>query len=98
MLSGFFKALWGDLSKKEFKKFGLLSFIIMLILGNYWMLRVMKNSFFNDLVGFELQPYVKISSIFIVALVLLIYSKLVDIFQKHVLFYIFCLTYLIQIS
>ena len=90
MLSGFFRALWGDLSKTELKKFGFLSCIIMFILGNYWMLRVMKNSFFNDLVGFELQPYAKITSIFVVAIVILIYSKLVDLFQKHMLFYIFC--------
>jgi ATP:ADP antiporter, AAA family len=90
MFSGFVKALWGDLSKQELKKFGLLSCIIMFILGNYWMLRVMKNSFFNDLVGFELQPYAKMSSIAVVAIVLLVYSKLVDVFQKQTLFYIVC--------
>ena len=86
-------SLWGNLSNKELKKFGLLSLIITLILGNYWMLRVMKNPIFNDLVGMEYQPYAKMGSIFVVALVVLIYSKLVDHFSKKSLFDIMCIFY-----
>lgn len=93
MVPGVIRALWGDLSKQELKKFGLLSLIITVILGNYWMLRVMKNAIFNDLVGLEFQPYAKMASIFVVAVVIMIYSKLVDIFQKHTLFYIICSVY-----
>ena len=93
MLPGFLQVLWGDLSKEEVKKFSLLSCIITIILGNYWMLRVMKNPIFNDLVGMESQPYAKMVSILVVALVILVYSKLVDMYQKHVLFYIICAFY-----
>lgn len=93
MLPGFLRALWGDLSKAEIKKFSLLSCIITIILGNYWMLRVMKNPIFNDLVGMEFQPYAKMVSMLVVAGVILIYSKLVDMFQKHTLFYIICSVY-----
>ncbi|NQY44212.1 MAG: hypothetical protein HRT87_12825, partial [Legionellales bacterium] len=90
MLPGFLKALWGDLSKDELKKFSLLSLIITLILGNYWMLRVMKNPVFHDLVGMQYQPYAKMGSMVVVAFVILIYSKLVDIFSKKALFDILC--------
>lgn len=93
MLAGFLRTLWGDLSKSELKKFGLLSIIITIILGNYWMLRVMKNPIFNDLVGMEFQPYAKMLSMFVVAFIVLIYSKLVDIFEKKALFDILCCFY-----
>ena len=93
MLPGFLRALWGDLTKKELKKFALLSCAITIILGNYWMLRVMKTPIFDDLVGMKFQPYAKMASIAVVAVVILIYSKLVDIFHKHTLFYIICSTY-----
>ncbi len=89
-LPSFLKTLWGDLSTDELKKFSLLSCIITLILGNYWMLRSMKNPIFHDLVGMEYQPYAKMASIFVVAFVIIIYSKLVDMYQKQTLFYIIC--------
>ncbi len=92
-LPGFLKSLWGNLSNEELKKFGLLSIIITLILGNYWMLRVLKNPFFEDFVGMEYQPYAKICSMFVVAFVVLIYSKLVDLFDKKRLFDILCTFY-----
>lgn len=90
MLPGFLRALWGNLSKEEVKKFSLLSCIITIILGNYWMLRVLKNPIFDDLVGMKYQPYAKMASIFVVAFVLLIYSKLVDLYKKKTLFDIIC--------
>ena len=93
MLPGFLRTLWGDLSTEELKKFSMLSCIITLILGNYWMLRVLKNPLFNDLVGMEYQPYAKMASIFVVAFIILIYSKLVDLFDKKTLFDIICTFY-----
>ncbi len=87
------RKLWGDLSNAEFKKFGLLSIIITIILGNYWMLRVMKNPVFNDLVGMEYQPYAKMGSILVATFVVIIYSKLVDLFSKKTLFDIVCIFY-----
>lgn len=93
MITKIINNLWGDLSNAELKRFGLLSVIITIILGNYWMLRVMKNPIFNDLVGMEYQPYAKMGSIFVVAFVVLIYSKLVDHFSKKSLFDIICIFY-----
>jgi ATP:ADP antiporter, AAA family len=90
MLPKVFRVLWGDLSSKELKKFGFLSVIITLILGNYWMLRVMKNPIFNDLVGMKFQPYAKMLSLVVMVFVVIGYSKLVDMFEKHTLFYILC--------
>jgi len=93
MITKIIKNLWGDLSTTELKRFGLLAVIITIILGNYWMLRVMKNPIFNDMVGMEYQPYAKMGSIFVVAFVVLIYSKLVDHFSKKSLFDIICTFY-----
>ena len=93
MITKVINNLWGDLSNTELRRFGLLSIIITIILGNYWMLRVMKNPIFNDLVGMEYQPYAKMGSIFVVAFVVLIYSKLVDHFSKKSLFDIICIFY-----
>lgn len=91
----FLHFLWGDLSQKEVKKFSILSCIITIILGNYWMLRVMKNPIFNDLVGMSFQPYAKIFSMLTMVVVMLGYSKLVDLFGKKTLFDIVCAFYAI---
>lgn len=91
MITKIINNLWGNLSNEELKRFGLLSVIITIILGNYWMLRVMKNPIFNDLVGMEYQPYAKMGSIFVAVFVVLIYSKLVDYFSKKILFDIICI-------
>lgn len=91
MLSKFMRALWGDLTNDEIKKFGILSVTLMIILGNYWMLRVMKNALFGKFVDFQLyQPYVKIVSLVVMIFVVMGYSKLVDVLEKHKLFYLLC--------
>jgi ATP:ADP antiporter, AAA family len=84
------RALWGEFTKKELKKFGILSATLMLIMGNYWMLRPVKNTLFKSLVGFAYQPSAKILSLVVMVLVVLGYSKLVDLFDRHKLFYIIC--------
>ena len=64
MLLRITRALWGDLSKEEFKKFSFLGLILMVILGNYWMLRVMKNAVFKMFVDFRVyQPWAKVLSL-----------------------------------
>ena len=80
--------IWGDLSLTEAKRFGLLAAALMLTLGPYWMLRGIREAIFIDLVGLRWQPWGKIASfIFIIPLVLL-YSRLVDLFHKEKLFYV----------
>ena len=84
------RVLWGDLTNAELKKFGYLSAIVALIIGNYWMLRAMKDAIFNDLVGLEWMPRAKLSTILVMVFVIFLFNKLVDVFEKHKLFYIFC--------
>ena len=55
--------LWGDLSREEYKKFGILAAAMMLVIGNYWMLRVTKDALFALFVGYQkYQPIVKMIS------------------------------------
>ena len=93
MFSRFVRAFWGEMTKGELIKFSILSATLMLILGDYWMLRTLKNALFNDLVGYQHQPFAKILSVFFIALVVLFYSKLVDMLQKHNLFYLLATIY-----
>lgn len=80
------KAIWGDLSDGEVKKFGLLACALMLTIGPYWMLRGIREAVFIDLVGVRWQPFGKMAAfIFVIPLVLL-YSKLVDLVKKEKLF------------
>ncbi|MCK4650635.1 hypothetical protein KAT08_00525 [Candidatus Babeliales bacterium] len=81
--------LWGDLTTKEMKKFGILAITFFFIIGSYWLLRPLKDGIFKSIVGIEYQPLAKIVSLFIIIPLVLLYSKLVDIFKKHKLFYVF---------
>lgn len=76
--------LWFD----EYKKFVFLSVILSLIVGIYWLLRPIKDALFTNTVGTFFLPYAKIvSAIFLIPIILL-YSKLIDLFKKQQLFYI----------
>ena len=90
MLPKFFRKLWGNLSEDEIKKFAILSGISMLILGDYWLLRTMKNALFSAFVGYkENAGFVKIVSAITAATVVLIYSKLVDLLSREKLIFVF---------
>ncbi len=83
------RMLWGDLTLNEVKKFGILAATFFLIIGSYWMLRVCKNTMFEQLVGFEqYQPWAKGLSLLFIAVAVMIYSKLLDVFARHILFYL----------
>lgn len=95
MLTSISRTLWGDLSKDEFKKFGILAGTLLFIVGSYWILRPIKDALFMGMVGKTYLPYAKIAStIFLIPLILL-YSKLVDVFEKHKLIYIITTCYVI---
>lgn len=93
-----------DLQQKEIRRFGWLAAIFALIIGAYWMLRLLKTTIFLKVAfptclgwapqqGCLFQPIAKFWSPFVVLGMVLIYSKLVDIVKKHQLFYIFCALY-----
>lgn len=104
MISSIIHYFYPDLSKDEIKRFGLLSAIFTLIIGTYWILRLLKNTIFLKVAfpeclgwapeqGCLFQPIAKSLSPFVVLIMVLVYSKLVDLVKKHQLFYILCSAY-----
>ena len=81
------RALWGDLSRDEVKKFGILTATLFFIIGNYWCMRGLKDVFFMKIVGKTYLPYAKMVSLCAIIPLILFYSKLVDWFEKDKLFY-----------
>lgn len=85
--------LWGDISGEDLKKYGLLSFTFLFIIGTYWLMRPLKDGLFFKIVGKLYQPSAKIASLLFIIPLILFYSKLVDLVQKQKLFYIICTIY-----
>ncbi len=98
MLNKLLRTIWGDLSKDEFKKFGLLAVTFLLIIGAYWLLRPLKDGIFASTVGIKYQPTAKIISLCFLVPLILCYSKLVDIVKKQTLFYIIGSVYIVGFS
>jgi len=82
------KLLWGDLTVDEYKKFGILSFLLFLILASYWLLRPLKDALLNEIVGFNYQPIAKVVTLITFIPMMFLYSKLVNLVEKHKLFYV----------
>lgn len=93
MLSRIARAWWGDFQEGELKKFGLLSVIFGLVIGVYWFLRPLKDSIFSAVVGADYIPRAKMLSLVIVFPLVLLYSKLVDMFPRQKMFYALCTIY-----
>jgi AAA family ATP:ADP antiporter len=89
------KALYGDLTTDEFKKFGMLSSVLLCIIGSYWLLRTVKDAIFMKTVGKLFIPYAKMTSFFVLIPLILLYSELVDRVERHKLFYIICGSYFV---
>ncbi len=93
MFSRIARALWGDLSKEEVKRFSLLSLIFLFIIGTYWLMRPLKDALFMKIVGKLYIPYAKMASLVFLVPLILLYSKLVDLVARHKLFYVLCTFY-----
>jgi len=104
MVTSIVQFFYPDLTDEQVTKFGLLSMTFFCIIGSYWMLRLLKDTIFFKIAfptslgwaanqGQLFQPLAKIYSVAIVFCVVLIYSKLVDLFEKHKLFYVICSFY-----
>jgi len=78
---------------QEQKKYGILSVVFGLIIGTYWLFRPIKDAVFFTMVGKLHQPKAKILSLFVVGVLVLLYSKLVDKFPRHKLLYGFTIFY-----
>ncbi len=106
MFTRIVRYFYPDIKDHELRKFVLLALTFFLIIGTYWLLRLLKNTIFLKVAfpealgwlphqGRLFQPTAKFWSPFVVLVAVLIYSKLVDIFKKHQLFYIICSFYAI---
>eukprot|EP00667_Euglena_gracilis_P007077 EG_transcript_7140 len=84
------KAMWGDLPPEEYRKIACLSAMFLFIVGTYWLLRTQKDALFMKITGKTYIPYAKMASFILMVPLILGYCKLVDIVEKHVLFYIIC--------
>lgn len=80
--------LIGDLeNREEFKKFAYLAAIFFMVIGVYWALRPMKDSLFFAIVGKDWYWFAKIVSMLIISPLVVVYSKLIDKYERHKLFY-----------
>ncbi len=94
MLKRIATALWGKFeSGDEIKKFFFLASIFGLIIGTYWILRPLKDGIFNAIVGIDFQPYAKMLSVLVVFPLVILYSKLIDTFPRHKVFYVLIAIY-----
>ncbi|MEX0849225.1 MAG: Npt1/Npt2 family nucleotide transporter [Candidatus Dependentiae bacterium] len=91
MLSGLKRvaqSLWGKFeNRQELMRFLQLAIVFGLIIGTYWSLRTMKDSIFNAIVGgTDYLWFAKIISLVINVPLVIIYSKMTDIFPRHKFF------------
>lgn len=105
MFDSIVQFFYPDIQKNEIKKFTLFALALCCILTAYWELRMIKDLFFYMRLGFptelgwdidygrSLIPKLKMLSPFFIAGIVIIYTKLLDMFDKHKLFYIFCSFY-----
>lgn len=99
MTNGIINYFYPDIPQEEIKKFTLLSTVFLLIIGSYWMLRILKDTIFLGGIAFPEgvgrinQPLAKMYSVVVVFFAIMVYSKLVDKFKKQTLFYILCSFY-----
>lgn len=109
MITTCIQYFYPDIKREEIKKVGLLAFAFLITLGTYWLMRLLK-----DLVLYKLAfpvtlgwshdtgrlwiPTVKTLSPIFVLFLVMIYSKLVDMFEKHKLMYLIASFYMIVFS
>lgn len=104
MIGSIIRFFYPDIKHEEVKKFTLLGLTLFFVIGTYWLLRLLKDVFIYELAfptefgwpmgyGREFIPQLKFISLFFVLGFSFLYAKLVDMFAKHKLFYIFCTFY-----
>ncbi len=104
MKASLIRYFFPDLKPEETKKFTLLALTFFMTIGAYWLLRLLKDTLFFKVCfpadlgwlpcqGRLFQPKAKFWSPFVVFALVMIYSKLVDVYKKHQLFYIICTAY-----
>lgn len=94
MISSLFRMMWGELSHEEIKKFGFLSVTFMVLIGSYWLIRLLKDVVLDTVNGYKAcAPTAKMVSLLVVIALVSLVAKLVDMVEKQTLFYIVSGTY-----
>lgn len=99
MITGIVQFFYPDIKRDEIKKYSLLAIAFLFTIGAYWLLRLLKDLVLYKLAfpvslgynadeGRQWAPITKAISPFVVLGVVMIYTKLVDMFEKQKLFYI----------
>ncbi len=87
-LSGIANKLWGLSSGAELRKFLYLAAGGFCLFGSFSPLKPLKESLFINMVGSAYLPVIKGLSAVLMLLVVMLYSKVVDLFSKRNLFYV----------
>ena len=110
MITGVVQFFYPDIKKEDIKKVTLLGVAFLFTVGAYWLLRLLKDLFFYKSLAFPVSlgwspdegrlaiPFAKLVSPWIVLVAVIIYTKLVDTFEKHKLFYIIISFYTVAFS
>lgn len=104
MFTSIVQYFYPDIKKEEIKKITLLGLAFLFTVGAYWLLRLLKDLVIADFAfpaewwganyGLNIMyPHLKRISPLVVFGVVLIYTKLIDLFKKHQLFYILISAY-----
>lgn len=94
MFSSIASKIWGKFDdSQELKKFLKLAAIFGFIIGTYWTLRPIKDSVFKAIIGGQWLWMAKIVSLCVVAPLVVVYSKLLDMFHRHNVFYVLLFAY-----
>ncbi len=88
------QAIWGKFeSREEVQKFVLLALTFGLVIGIYWTIRPIKDSAFMFIVGGQYLYMAKILSLFFLTPLVILYTKLLDMFPRQKFFYVLLSVY-----
>ncbi len=99
MYNAIVRFFYPDIKPEEISKFSLFGAACFFTLGTYWILRLLKDVLIYQIAfpvelgwsadyGRAFIPSIKLYSLFFVLFSVFVYSKLVDMFKKHQLFYV----------
>ena len=99
MITSIVQYFYPDIKKEDVKKVSLLGLAFLFTIGSYWLLRLLKDAVLYKLafpisLGYSADegrlwvPFVKSVSPWLVFGVVIVYTKLIDMFEKYKLFYI----------
>jgi ATP:ADP antiporter, AAA family len=88
MITRLLKALYGDFTKDELRKFLFLGVIFAFVIGVYWTLRPLKDSIFMSMVHSDYIGRAKIISVFLLLPLVMVYTKLLEKFPRYHMFYL----------